>query len=54
MKKKKDNKANEMPSAEEVVQALGKANSIDDFYGKMASSRVCSLTFDGAHWTRKR
>jgi len=32
--KEKDDKAIEMPSAEEVAQELGKATSIDDFYGK--------------------
>jgi hypothetical protein len=31
MNKKKDDKAFEMPSAEEVAQELGKATSIDDF-----------------------
>ena len=47
MKKKKDNKAIEMPGTEEVVQELGKAKSIDDFYGKDGIfSRLFSKTIE--------
>ena len=34
MEKEKQEIEVQMPSAEEVVQELGKATSIDDFYGK--------------------
>lgn len=47
MKEKKENKRFEMPSAEEVVQELGKATSIDDFYGKDGIfSRLFSKTIE--------
>ena len=47
MKDEKDNKAIEMPSAEEVAQELGKAKSIDDFYGKDGIfSRLFSKTIE--------
>ncbi len=47
MKDKKDNKPFEMPSAEEVAQELGKATSIDDFYGKDGIfSRLFSKTIE--------
>jgi putative transposase len=47
MNKKKDDKAFEMPSAEEVAQELGKATSIDDFYGKDGIfSRLFSKTIE--------
>ncbi len=47
MKKKKDNNAIEMPSAEEVAQELGTAKSIDDFYGKDGIfSRLFSKTIE--------
>jgi len=45
--KEKDDKAIEMPSAEEVAQELGKATSIDDFYGKDGIfSRLFSKTIE--------
>jgi putative transposase len=47
MKEKKENKTFEMPSAEEVVQELGTAKSIDDFYGKDGIfSRLFSKTIE--------
>jgi len=47
MKEKKETKTFEMPSAEEVVQELGKATSIDDFYGKDGIfSRLFSKTIE--------
>ncbi|MBT7073266.1 MAG: IS256 family transposase, partial [Anaerolineae bacterium] len=47
MKDEKDNKAIEMPSAEEVAKELGKAKSIDDFYGKDGIfSRLFSKTIE--------
>lgn len=43
----KENKTFEMPSAEEVVQELGTAKSIDDFYGKDGIfSRLFSKTIE--------
>jgi putative transposase len=47
MKDKNENKAFEMPSAEDVAQELGKATSIDDFYGKDGIfSRLFSKTIE--------
>lgn len=47
MRDKKDKKAFEMPSAEEVAEELGKATSIDDFYGKDGIfSRLFSKTIE--------
>lgn len=47
MSKKKDDQPFDMPSAEEVAQKLGKATSIDDFYGKDGIfSRLFSRTIE--------